>query len=101
MQISHAVGKDYLAAGATVYSLQSNTGVRNISDFRGRRMGVGHHLLPSSYQLGFEVRKETIILIHVFFSDFDMDDSMLKWMMRQMLTEHGLNMWIDPSQVKT
>jgi hypothetical protein len=54
-QHSYAAGKSYVAAGAVLYSLKSNMNIRNISDFKGKKFGVGHHLLPSSYQLGFEV----------------------------------------------
>ena len=55
MQQSYALGEKYIASGLVAYSLKSNTGINNISDFRGKKIGVGHHLLGSSYHLGFEV----------------------------------------------
>mmetsp|Transcript_59594 Transcript_59594/g.158593 ORF Transcript_59594/g.158593 Transcript_59594/m.158593 type:complete len:193 (+) Transcript_59594:112-690(+) len=54
-QRAYVNGSDTGAQGSIVYSLETNTGIRNISDFRNKRVGVGMVLSSNAYHLGYQV----------------------------------------------
>ncbi len=50
-----AAGKETGAVGALIYSLLSNTNIKNISDLKGKRIGVGRVLIAAVFPLQFKV----------------------------------------------
>jgi len=64
------LGKPSSAIGSVIYSLKSNNKIKNISDFKDKRLGVGHLFSSGSFHLGAEF-----------------------------LIRHGIHLYRDPSQV--
>jgi TRAP-type uncharacterized transport system substrate-binding protein len=51
-----AAGKETGAVGSLIYSLLSNTAIKNITDLKGKRIGVGRVLVESTFSVQFQVR---------------------------------------------
>ena len=51
-----AAGTETGAVGSLIYSLSSNNAIKNISDLKGKRIGVGRVLVDTVFALQFKVR---------------------------------------------
>jgi hypothetical protein len=50
-----AAGSESGAVGSLIYSLLSNANIKNISDLKGKRIGVGRVLVAAVFPLQFKV----------------------------------------------
>jgi hypothetical protein len=50
-----AAGTETGAVGSLIYSLQSNANIKNISDLKGKKIGVGRVLIAAVFPLQFKV----------------------------------------------
>ena len=87
-----AAGKEASAVGSLIYSLLSNEKIKNISDLRGKRIGVGRVLIAAVFPLQFKV-SPPLLRIQV---DNRHNKCSSLW---QYLWDHGVNIFSDAAQV--